>query len=193
MVGVVPAFTTVYNGHAAPLDAREKFRLWVADTADPFDFAAAGVDAAVEQHSHEFPEYGYGFSGYSKRYGASFVDDADGTFFAEAVLPSLLHQDPRYFRLGTGSIAHRLGYTLLSAVRCRGDNFHWQPNVSLLGGNLIGGAISNGYYPAANRGFGLTMERGFTVTGEDLLSSLATEFYPDISKALFHRKKKTQP
>lgn len=193
MLGVVPAFTTVYSGHAAPLNTRQKFRLWVADTADPFDFAAAGVDAALEYHNQEFPEYGYGFSGYAKRYGASFTDDAVGTLFAEAVLPSALHQDPRYFRLGRGSILRRLNYTMLSAVRCRGDNFHWQPNVSLLVGNLIGGSISNAYYPPADRGIGLTFERGLTVTGEDLLNSLATEFYPDISHALFHRKAKPTP
>lgn len=193
MLGVVPAFTTVYNGHAAPLNDRQKFRLWVADTVDPFDFAAAGVDAALEYHSHEFPEYGYGFSGYAKRYGASFTDDAVGTFFAEFVLPSTLHQDPRYFRLGTGSIIRRLNYTLLSAVRCRSDDFRWQPNVSLLGGNLIGGAISNAYYPPADRGLALTFERSLTVTGEDLLSSLATEFYPDIVNAFHRHKEKSKP
>lgn len=193
MLGVVPAFTAVFNGHAVPLSPGQKFRLWLTDAIDPFDFAAAGVDAALEQHSNEYPEYGPGFSGYAKRYGASYADDFDGTLWGEALLPILLHQDARYFRLGHGSFEHRLGYSLLSAVRCKGDNGRWQPNVSNIGGNLIGGAVANVYYPSVDRGAALTFERGFTVTGEGLLGSLANEFYPDVASRLFHHKKKGSP
>ena len=192
MLGVIPAFTAVYNGHAVPLSSGQKFRLALADGVDPFDFAASALDAALEQQSNEFPAYGTGFIGYAKRFGASYADDFDGELWSEGILPSVLHQDPRYFRLGHGGFAHRLGYSLLAAVRCRGDNGKWQFNASNLGGNLVAGAISNAYYPSASRGVGLTFQRASIDTAEGLIQLLANEFYPDISQALFHRKKKIQ-
>jgi hypothetical protein len=192
MLGIVPAFTAVYNGHAVPLSSGQKFRLALADGVDPFDFATSALDAALEQQSNEFPEYGSGWTGYAKRFGASYADDFDGELWSEGILPSLLHQDPRYFRLGHGGFRRRLGYSLFTAVRCRGDNGKWQFNTSNIGGNLIAGAISNAYYPAADRGLGLTLQRGSIDTAEGLVQLLANEFYPDISQALFHRKQKDQ-
>jgi hypothetical protein len=191
MLGVVPAFTAVYNGHAVPLTSGQKLRLALADGVDYFDFATSALDAGLEQQSNEFPAYGSGFSGYAKRFGASYADDFDGELWSEGILPSLLHQDPRYFRLGQGGFRRRLGYSLFAAVRCRGDNGNWQFNASNLGGNLVAGATSNAYYPAANRGIGLTFQRASIDTAEGLAQLLANEFYPDLSQALFHRKKKT--
>lgn len=185
MLGVVPDFTSVRSGHAVPLSPGQKFRLALADTVDPYDFAASAAEAGLEQRSNEFPEYGGGWTGYAKRFGAAYADDADGEMWSEAILPTLLHQDPRYFRLGQGGFGRRLGYVLLSSVRCRGDNGNWQFNASAIGGAFTAGAISNAYYPPADRGLGLTLQRGSISIGEGLLQSLASEFYPDISRALF--------
>ena len=191
MLGLIPNFNTVLGGSAAPLTSGEKFHLFLKSSIDPFQFFAAGVDAGIEQAEDSYPEYGEGAKGYAKRYGAAFVDGFDGNLFGNAVLPSLLHQDPRYFRLGQGSLKRRLWYSVISTVRCKGDNGNWQPNYSNVLGNLIGGAISNAYYPASDRGLGLTFERGFTVTAEGAIGSLAVEFYPDVINHF--RKKKTLP
>jgi hypothetical protein len=179
MLGIVPAFNAVESGEAAPLSPGQKFDLWYHSSIDPFTFAVAGIDAGIEQAEDSYPEYHYGFVGFAKRYGASYADSVDGNFWGNAVLPSLLHQDPRYFRLGHGSFKRRLWYSAISTVRCKGDNGKWEPNYSNVAGNLIGGAISNAYYPASDRGVGLTLERGFTVTAEGAFGSLALEFYPD--------------
>jgi hypothetical protein len=182
MLGVIPNFNTVMSGEAAPIDAKEKFRLFFKSSVDPFQFVAAGVDALIEQGEDSYPEYGQGIEGFSKRYGAAFADGFDGNFWGNAVLPSVLHQDPRYFRLGHGTFKRRLWYSVLSTVRCKGDNGKWEPNYSNVFGNFIGGAISNVYYPAADRGVGLTLERGLTVNAEGAIGSLAVEFYPDVIK-----------
>lgn len=179
MLGVVPAFNVVESGEAAPLTSGQKFDLWFHSSVDPFTFVVAGIDAGIEQAQDEYPEYRQGFVGFAKRYGASYADSVDGNFWGNAVLPSLLHQDPRYFRLGHGSWKRRLWYAAISTVRCKGDDGHWQVNVSNVAGNLIGGAISNAYYPASDRGLGLTISRGFTVTAEGAFGSIALEFYPD--------------
>ena len=187
MLAVVPDFYSVRNGHAVPLSPGQKFRLAFADIVDPFDFSSSAVEAGLEQEQNEFPAYGTGWTGFTKRFAAAYADDADGELVSEGVFPSLLHQDPRYFRLGHGPIGHRIGYSLLSAVRCHGDDGRWQFNTSGIAGTFTAGAISNAYYPAADRGVDLTLQRGSIDIGEALLQSLASEFYPDIPKALLHR------
>jgi hypothetical protein len=190
MLGVVPDFYSVRSGHAVPLSPGQKFHLALADIFDPFDVASSAADAGLEQQQGEFPGYGPGWVGFAKRFGAAYGDDADGELLSEGVLPSLLHQDPRYFRLGHGGVGRRLGYSLSTVVRCLGDNGKWQFNGSGIVGTFAAGAISNAYYPSADRGLGLTLQRGSIDIGESLIQSLASEFYPDISRALFHRHPK---
>jgi hypothetical protein len=188
MLGVIPNFNSVMSGHAEPLSPGQKFHLFFKGSVDPFQFVAAGIDSAIEQGENSYPEYKQGFKGYAKRYGASYADGFDGNFWGNAVLPSLFHQDPRYFRLGTGTFMHRLLYSVETTVRTKGDNGKWQPNYSNVLGNLIGGSISNVYYPASDRGVGLTLERGFTVSAEGAIGSLAVEFYPDVVRHYQQRK-----
>ena len=180
LLGIMPAFNTVESGEAVPLRPSQKFSLWYHAAIDPFTFGISGVDAGIEQAENTYPEYGQGAAGFGKRFGSSYADNVDGNFWGNAVLPVLLHQDPRYFRLGHGSAKHRLGYAALSTVRCKSDSGKWEPNVSNVGGNLIGGAISNLYYPASDRGVALIFERGLTVTGEGAFGAFAFEFYPDL-------------
>ena len=181
MLAVVPNFNTVLSGHAAPLNSGQKFNLWVHSSTDPFVFVVTGLDAAYSQATNQFPGYGQGLKGYGKRYGASLADTLNGNLWGNAILPSVLHQDPRYFRLGHGTITHRILYAAATTVICRGDNGKWQPNYSNVAGNFIGGAFSNIYYPPSDRGLGLTLERGATVTAEGALGSFAVEFYPDVA------------
>jgi len=188
MLGVIPSYNSVMSGEAAPIDAKQKFHLFFKSSIDPFQFFSAGVDALIEQGEDSYPEYHQGIEGYAKRYGAAFADSFDGNFWGNAVLPSVLHQDPRYFRLGHGTFKSRVWYAAISTVRCKGDNGKWEPNYSNVLGNFIGGAISNVYYPASDRGVGLTLERGLTVNAEGALGSLAVEFYPDVSKWYHNRK-----
>jgi len=188
MLGIVPAFNEVIGGTAVPLTPKQKFKLFLVGSVDPYQFVIAGLDAGIEQAQDTYPEYHFGIQGYSRRYAASFFDNWDGNFWGNAVLPSLLKQDPRYFRLGHGSPLHRIFYTALSTVRAKGDNGKWQPNYSNVAGNFIGGAISNFYYPQSDRGVELTLERGLTVTVEGVIGALAEEFYPDLAGAMQRRK-----
>ena len=179
MLGIVPEFNTVNGENALPLTKGQKFELWYKSSIDPFTFATAGLDAGIEQAENSYPGYHQGAKGFAKRYGAAYADGVDGNLWGNAILPVLLHQDPRYFRLGHGSFKGRLWYAAISTVRTKSDAGKWQPAYSNVGGNLIAGAISNLYYPASDRGVGLIFQRGFTVTAEGALGSLAYEFYPD--------------
>lgn len=192
LLGVVPTYNAVYSGKAVPLNAKQKFDLAITGAITPYQFALTGIVAGIGQANDSFPEYGQGFEGYAKRYGAGYADYFDGQMLGNAVLPVLLHQDPRYFRKGTGKFSTRLLWAAASTVRCKGDNGKWQPNTSNVLGNIAAGGISNLYYPASDRGVGLTFERGMVVTAEGAVGAVLLEFAPDIEKYVF-RKRHSEP
>lgn len=188
VLGLLPNFNTSYDASAVSLTRKQKFKLAWASTTDPMQFGVAAILAGVGQAEDSDYEYGGGIGGYSKRFGADYADTFIGNMIGNAVLPSLLHQDPRYFRLGYGPKMHRILYALATNVICKHDvTGKWEPNYSNVLGNLIGGGISNLYYPADERGVGNTLENALTVTLEGGVGSALQEFWPDISRKLFHR------
>jgi hypothetical protein len=188
ILGVVPNFNTTDNQNAAPLSARQKFRLAFRSAVDPFTFVAVAADAGISQAENDFPGYGQSAAGYGKRFGASYADSFDGTLWGNAIFPSLLHQDPRYFRKGKGSFTGRLLYAVSTTVWARNDNGTWGPNYANVAGSVVAGGISNLYYPASDRGIGLTFQRSFTVTAEGALGAIGVEFWPDVSRRLFQAR-----
>jgi hypothetical protein len=191
MAGVIPNFNTVNNGKAQSITPSQKFQLFFKGAFDPYQFALAGIDAGIGQAENSNPGYNQGLKGFGRRYGANYGDNFDGNFWGNAVLPSLLHQDPRYFRLGHGSILHRALYSISTSLRTRGDDGKWQPAYSNLLGNLIGGSVSNLYYPDGDRGLYPTLRRSLSVTYQGTLGGLLQEFYPDaMQKYKNHRARK---
>ena len=100
------------------------------------------------------PDYVQGAKGYGQRFGANAAGEFSDILIGGAVLPSLLHQDPRYFYQGTGGTSSRLKHAMASPFICKGDNRHSQINFSSMGGVLGATALSMTYYPDSNRGSG---------------------------------------
>ena len=177
VLGVFPNFYASYVWNAAPLSAGQKFRLALRTSIDPVSIAIPAVTAGVEQSQNGFSEYGQGTRGYAKRFGASYTDSLTSTMIAAAILPSILHQDPRYFYKGTGSIRSRALYAIATVVICKGDNGRWQPNYSNVFGNLASAGISNLYYPTSDRrGVRLTIDNWLIGDASGAISSLFQEF-----------------
>ena len=175
--GIIPNFYVTYDWHAAPMTAGQKYRLAWRATWDPAGFVVAGIIAGGEQASNSYSGYGQGAQGYAKRYGAAMADFTIGNFLGGAVFPALLHQDPRYFYKGTGSIFSRVLYAVGTAFYCRGDNGKWQPNYSSVLADVAAGAISNTYYPESDRnGAVVTIEHGLLNAVGDGVSNLLEEF-----------------
>jgi len=151
ILGILPNFFVSYLPNAQPLTRKQKFKLALVVSRDPLTFFTTGVTAGIEQAEDDFEGYGQQFSGYAKRYGATYADRVDSTFLGAAVLPSLLHQDPRYFYRGHGHIVTRALYAISTVVICKGDNGRWQPNYSNVFGNLGAAGISTLYYPASDQ------------------------------------------
>jgi hypothetical protein len=191
IMGVLPNFYVSYIPNAAPLTRKQKFKLALKVTVDPVTFFTTGVTAGIEQWQGDFSGYGQGFSGYAKRYGATYGDRVASTFFGAALLPSLLHQDPRYFYRGKGRVATRALYAISTVVICKGDNGHWQPNYSNVLGNLVAGGISTLYYPNSEKHDAqVTVDNILIGIGTGAIGTLFQEF---LLKHLTHGVPAAQP
>lgn len=173
--GVIPNFYVAYNQNAAPLTTKLKFRLALKVSTDAVTIVGVGVLAAINQ-AGDIPNYPQGFKGYGQRVGAVAADSLSDIMIGGAILPSLLHQDPRYFYQGTGTNTSRVFHALSSPFICKGDNGRLQPNYSSVGGDLASAALSNAYYPASNRGASQTFQNFMIDTGERMLGSVLQEF-----------------
>lgn len=175
VLGIIPNFYVVYDKNAVPLTTKLKFQLALRTSVDPMTIAGVGVLAGMNQAGNT-PDYQLGAKGYGQRFGAAAADGFSGILIGGAILPSLLHQDPRYFYQGTGTKKSRALHALSSPFLCKGDNGRWQFNYSSIGGDLASGALSNLYYPDSNRGAGLTFQTALITTGGRIAKSLAQEF-----------------
>jgi len=182
VMGVMATFNTTTNKDALPLSPGQKFQLFFKSSTDPWPFLLAGVVSGIGQADDSYPEWGQGMQGYGKRFGAAYTDAFIGNFFGNAVLPSLLREDPRYFQMGKGSKIKRLLWAASSSFWCRRDNGKWGPNYSNVGGNLIGSAIARAYYPASERTVGETISDGITVSVEGIAGAEVIEFWPDLAR-----------
>ena len=131
-----------------------------------------------------------GSAGICQTFGASYTDYFTGNFFGNAVLTSVLREDPRYFQKGEGRATSRVLWAASSTVWCKRDRGTWGLNYANVVGNLLGAAVSNLYYPAADRTVGGTFERGLTVSAEGIIGAEVIEFWPDIVR--HHRRKQIQ-
>jgi hypothetical protein len=121
ILGVVPEFETTNRRHPPSLTPGQKFRLFARQSFDPFQWVAAGAQAGISQMRNTWPGYGQGARGYGKRYGAVVADVTGREFFSNFLFPVFLRQDPRYFRLGQGTIRRRIIYSLEQEFSAKTD------------------------------------------------------------------------
>ena len=189
LFGVIPNYTTVETEDKfGPLSTKGKFKLAADSSFDPYTFPFIGFIALVGQAENSEPSYGQGLKGYAKRYGTSYGDAIIGTFMTTSVAPSLLHEDPRYFQLGSGSVFHRIGYAVSRILITRTDSGSHQFNYSEIGGNLVAAGISNLYHPAEDRTLSNTLSVWGTDVMWDAVANEAKEFWPDIRRKLHKTK-----
>jgi hypothetical protein len=175
VLGFIPNFYVVYDRDAVPLTPKLKFRLALKTSTDSVTFLGSAFLAGVDQAA-DTPNYGQGAKGYGQRLGSNYANGLTDIMIGGAILPSILHQDPRYFYQGTGTKKSRTLHALSTPFICKGDNGRWQPNYSGLGGYVASGAISNAYYPASNRGPGLVVSTTFIDIAADMANGFIQEF-----------------
>jgi hypothetical protein len=175
VLGIVPNYFVVYDKNAVPMTKKLKYELAFRAATDVVSIAGDVFLAGVNQAA-DTPNYQQGAEGFGQRFGAAYADSFTNVMIGGAVLPSLLHQDPRYFYQGTGSGKSRALHAMSYAIMCKGDNGRSQFNYSGVGGNLIAGALTNLYYPPSNRGPGLVFSSTAINAGGRLANALVQEF-----------------
>lgn len=190
MFGVVPNFAAVSaNTQLPPLSTREKFSLAAHDSVvDYSSFTWAGILAAQALALNSNPELGNGIAGYGRYYWRTFTDGVSGTFFTEAIVPAIRHEDPRYYTMGKGGFWRRTGYAISRTFVTKTDSGGTSFNYSEVVGNGLEAGLSNAYYPPQDRGLSQTTVNWGTQMESAVLNHIFQEFWPDIRKKLLRQK-----
>jgi hypothetical protein len=189
--GVLPNYRTA-DGTVPymPISWKLKFKIAEKDTFDWPSYILGGAFAGISQLTNSNPSFGQGFEGYAKRYAANTADQDLGNFMTEAIMPTLLHEDPRYFRKVHGSIKSRTFYAVTRVLITKTDSGGTSFNYAEWLGNGSVAALGNLYYPD-DRGFSATMQRTGTQVGTDAISQVLKEFWPDIKRKWFSHHNQT--
>jgi len=187
ILGIVPNYRTSPSLQSyEPLTPGEKFKIATEDSFDRGTIALAALFGGEGQLSNSNRSFGQGAAGFGRYFGASYGDFVIGDYMTEAVFPTLLHQDPRYFRRGTGSGWSRLGYAMGQIFWTHRDSGGMQFNYSELIGNSTAVAISNAYYVNNRTASDATSRLGMQL-GVDMAANVLKEFWPDLERK-FRRK-----
>ncbi len=188
IAGILPNYRTADNTLPfAPLTVGQKWRIATKDTFDYPSYALAAAFAGISQVDNSNPEFGQGLKGYAKRYAAGIADQDMGNFMTEAIYPTLLHEDPRYFRKVTGTVKSRLLWAVERIVVTKTDSGGSTFNFSEWLGNGTVASIGNLYYPN-EQGFASTLQRMGTQIGTDAISDVMKEFWPDLKRKWLHKR-----
>lgn len=180
--GIIPNFRTSPTlAHYEPIPVSQKFKIARQDSFDRGTFLLAAAFAGESQLKNSNPSFGQGVEGYGHYLGTAYADFVIGNYMTEAIFPSILHQDPRYFRRGRGTKLSRLGYSAGQIFFTHNDSGRTQFNYSEIAGNSTGVAISMAYYPE-NRDVGDAISKLGSQLAVDMLANIAKEFWPDISR-----------
>jgi hypothetical protein len=205
----LPNFLTLENaGKVPPLTTAQKFKVVARGSFDKIEFPWYGVLSGISQAENSEPGYGQGWEGYAKRYGSAFADGTIENFLTSAVLPSILHQDPRFFQSSEGRFTHRAVYAASRIFVTRTDSGHRQFNYSEIVGSAMAAAIStNSYHPrsfittrfnpttdtltyvynASSRTLPNTASVWGTQVAYDTITILIKEFWPDVHRKVSHK------
>jgi hypothetical protein len=211
----LPNFLTLENaGNVPPLTSGQKFKVVARGAFDKIEFPWYGVLAGISQAENSEPGYGQGWEGYAKRYGSAFADGTIENFMVGAVMPSILHQDPRFFQTSQGTFSHRAGYAVSRIFVTRTDSGHSQFNYSEMIGSALSATIStNAYHPRAfitrrfdpttdmvtyvHNASSRTLPNTLSVWGTQILYDTITivikEFWPDIHRKMPAKSKSDAP
>ena len=187
ILGIFPNFRAVsVDAKLPPETVKDKF---VTASEDSFDYSALVLPALLAgygQAENQTPEFHQGAAGYGRYFWHVFTDQTIENYMVEFVVPTATHEDTRYYTLGRGGFLKRTGYALSRAVVTRTDSNTSSFNYSEVLGAGAAAAISNSYYPSAERTASNTLDRWATNVGIDAGTFVIREFWPDVNHYLFH-------
>jgi len=188
ILNIIPNFQAVSaNTKLPPLSAKSKFILATKDSFDYSAFIFAGILAGGSMMENSYPEFHEGAAAYGRYYWHTFTDQAVGNYFTEAIVPSLTHEDPRFYTLGSGGFFRRAGYAASRLFITRTDSNGRSFNFSEIIGNGAASGVADLYYPSQERTWTKTGQRWVLQIGFDGVFNIFEEFWPDIRHDLFRQ------
>jgi hypothetical protein len=189
VLGVLPNYRTMNEtGTYEPINTKQKL---IIASKDSFDYPLvllAAAFAGISQLDNTNPSYHQGVEGFAKRLAANYANQALGNMMTEGFFPAMLHEDPRYRRIGPsrGSVKYRTWYAFSRIFVTRTDSGGTRFNYSEWLGNATGVAISNLYQPD-QRDWQDNTYALLEQCATDGISQILKEFWPDIKHKLFHK------
>jgi hypothetical protein len=167
-----------------PLRPRQKLELFADQSIAPSRIVGSLAGSGIGQAANSLPGYGQGWDGYAKRFGSSMASGASTHFFGTFVIPSLLHDDPRYFVKLHADLGHRIGYAVSRLVVTRKDDGAETANWPGILAPLLAESLANSYLPTNERTAGKTFQRYGVRLGLTAAGNLAKEYWPTIFRSL---------
>jgi hypothetical protein len=193
IAGVLPNYRTAnltdnYTGIS------QKRKLIIA-CKDSFDFPLVyigSVFALIGQASNADPSYGQGVQGFAKRLAAGYGDQMIGNMMTEGFFPMMLHEDPRYFRMGAarGKPGKRFVYAVTRIFVTHTDAGNLRFNYSEVLGNAAGVAVTESYHFDDRNASDAVQKLGIQL-GTDAISQVLKEFWPDVKKRFMKHLKQS--
>jgi len=188
ILGVMPNFRAVSAGaHPPPPTPKQAFVIATRNSFDYSSFIFVGITSAMAEWSNAHSQLGEGFAGYGRYYWRGYLDKTDGNYLVIFALPTVFHQDERYYAMGKGGFWKR-GFYAASRIAVTPD-YHGNNsfNVSELLGRGMAQGISIAYYPSKSRTASALASKYAYALGRDALTNVFREFWPDIATHALHR------
>jgi subtilisin family serine protease len=189
ILGIMPNFRAVSAGATPPPPTpKQAFVIATKNSFDYSSFVFVGITSALAEWSDAHPSLGDGMAGYGRYYWRGFLDKTDGNYMVIFALPTVLHQDGRYYAMGTGNFFKRGVYASSRILITRDYHGHNTFNASEIFGRAIAQGISTTYYPSHDRTIGALAVKFGWAMGRDALTNTFREFWPDIATHVLHRQ-----
>jgi hypothetical protein len=194
ILGIMPNFRAISADEKLPPESVKK--KFMDATQDSFDYSSIffpAVIAAYNMDQRSTPEFHEGAAGFARYFWHSAVDQTSENYFVEFIVPTMTHEDARYYTLGHGGFFKRTGYALSRAVVTRSNSGKETFNISEVVGAGASSGLSTAYYPSAHRSLGSVGSEWAIDVGIDSGVFWFTEFWPDINRHVFHNKYSDAP
>ncbi len=188
ILGIMPNYRAVSAGEIPPPPTPgQAFKIATQNSFDYSAFVFVGITSALAEWTDAHPQLGEGFPGFGRYYWHGFLDKTDGNYLVVFALPTLFHQDERYYAKGEGGFWKRGIYAASRVLITPNYHGHNSFNASEIFGRGIAQGISTAYYPSGDRTIGaLGMKYAYAI-GRDALTNVFREFWPDIATHVLHR------
>ena len=106
ILGIMPNFRAVSAGALPPPPTpKQSFKIATQNSFDYSSFIFVGITSALAEGTNAHPDLGKGMGGFGQYYWRGLVDKTDGNYWVIFILPTIFHQDERYFAKGEGAVA----------------------------------------------------------------------------------------